>query len=38
MNFMGSREYTQNLKDGDLIRKKIQRFKRELDAARKTMR
>ena len=38
MNFMGSQEYSKNLRDGDLIRKKIQRFKKDLDQIRKTMR
>lgn len=38
MNFMESDEYAQNLRDGDLIRKKIQKSKREFDQIRRTMR
>lgn len=38
MNFMGSEEYMKNLRDGDAIRKKIQKNKRDLDQIRKEMR
>lgn len=38
MNFMESDEYAQNLRDGDLIRKKIQKSKREFDQIRRAMR
>ena len=38
MNFMGSEEYMKNLRDGDLIRKKIQKFKKDLDQIRKLIR
>jgi len=38
MNFMESHEYAQNLRDGDLIRKKIQKNKMDLDKVRKMMR
>jgi len=31
MNFMESSEYAQNRREGDLIRKKIQKHKREFD-------
>lgn len=38
MNFMESTEYAKNRKDGDLIRKKIQKHKKEFDIVRKEMR
>ena len=38
MNFMESEEYSQNLRDGDLIRKKIQKYKKQFDQIRKVMR
>lgn len=38
MNFMESEEYAANRREGDVVRKKIQKHKKDFDAARREMR